>query len=58
MTSPINLNKVRKERDRASRKTRANENAVRFGQSKAEKEGVRTRAEKETRALDGHKRET
>lgn len=58
MSTPINLNKVRKERARASRKARADENAVRFGQSKATKESLRTRAEKDARALEGHKRET
>ncbi|KHA52517.1 DUF4169 family protein [Sulfitobacter geojensis] len=58
MSTPINLNKARKERTRASRKARADENAVRFGQTKATKDELKARAEKDARLLDGHKRET
>jgi hypothetical protein len=58
MATPINLNKVRKERDRSSRKARADENAVKFGQTKAEKERLKAQAEKIARNLEGHKRET
>ncbi|MBM1688126.1 DUF4169 family protein [Sulfitobacter geojensis] len=58
MNTPINLNKARKERTRASRKARADENAVQFGQTKATKDEQKARAEKDARLLDGHKRET
>ena len=58
MSQPINLNKARKERDRSSRKARADENAVKFGQSKAQKELLRAQAEKIARNLEAHKRET
>lgn len=58
MSAPINLNKVRKERARKERKTRGDENAVAFGQSKAQKAAVKAQAEKIARALEAHKRET
>ena len=58
MNTPVNLNKVRKKRARASKKAQADENAVRFGQSKSTKEADKARAEKAARHLDGHKRET
>lgn len=35
MTTPINLNKARKERARADGKARADANAVKFGRTKA-----------------------
>ena len=57
MSTPINLNKVKKERDRSSRRARADENAVAFGQNKAQKEALKLRAEQIKRNLDGHKRE-
>jgi hypothetical protein len=58
MSAPINLNKVKKERNRASRKARADENAVQFGQSKSKKEELMARAKLIARNLEGHKRET
>ncbi|MEW9918804.1 DUF4169 family protein [Marimonas sp. MJW-29] len=58
MSTPINLNKVRKDRARAEKKARADRNAVAFGRTKAEKDAVRRREEKAARDLDGHKRET
>ncbi len=58
MSAPINLNKVKKERNRASRRARADENAVAFGQSKSQKELLKARTEKITRNLAAHKRET
>jgi len=57
MSTPLNLNKIRKERGRTSRKARADENTVKFGQSKAQKEALKARAEQITRTLEGHKRE-
>jgi hypothetical protein len=58
MATPINLNKARKDRDRSSRKARADENAVKFGQSKEQKERLKAQAEKIARNLEAHKRET
>ena len=58
MNTPVNLNKVKKERNRASRKARADENSVQFGQSKSSKELIKARAEQIARNLDAHKRET
>ena len=52
---PVNLNRFRKEKARAQKKARANQNAVIFGRTKAEKELVRARADKSNRDLDGHK---
>ena len=58
MSAPINLNKVKKERNRASRRARADENAVAFGQSKTQKELLKARAEKISKNLAANKRET
>ncbi|MFT6674337.1 MAG: hypothetical protein ACJAVM_000508 [Sulfitobacter sp.] len=58
MNTPVNLNKVKKERNRASRKARADENALAFGQSKTQKAALKARAEQIARTLEAHKRET
>lgn len=58
MNSPVNLNKVRKDRARAEKKARADRNAVTFGQSKADKQANAAKTDKARRDLDGHKRET
>ncbi|WP_300055134.1 DUF4169 family protein [uncultured Roseobacter sp.] len=58
MSAPVNLNKRRKARAKAAKKAQADENAVRFGRTKAEKEANKAQAAKATRDLDGHKRET
>ena len=55
MAEPVNLNRFRKEKARAEKKARADQNAVKFGRSKAEKELDRARTEKAKRDLDGHK---
>ncbi|WP_019955107.1 DUF4169 family protein [Yoonia vestfoldensis] len=34
---PVNLNQTRKQRDRAAAKAKADENAIRFGRTKAER---------------------
>jgi hypothetical protein len=57
MSKPVNLNTYRKERNRASRKARADENAVAFGQTKAQKDLLKARADKIAKNLDAHKRE-
>ncbi|WP_272006223.1 DUF4169 family protein [Roseovarius sp. ZX-A-9] len=58
MTTPLNMNKARKERNRASRRARADENAVQFGQTKAQKELLKAKAQKISENLDAKKRET
>ncbi|MEP2920346.1 MAG: DUF4169 family protein [Sulfitobacter sp.] len=56
MTTPLNLNKFRKERARADRKARADENSVRFGEGKAQKQARKASEAQAVRVLDGHKR--
>lgn len=58
MTTPVNLNKFRKDRARTAKKARADENSVRFGQTKVQKDVQKIRADQADRTLDGHKRET
>lgn len=55
MAKPVNLNRYRKDKARAEKKARADENAVKFGRSKSEKALDRARSEKSERDLDGHK---
>ncbi|NPD19148.1 DUF4169 family protein [Alterinioella nitratireducens] len=57
MAAPVNLNRARKEKARAEKKARADENAVRFGRAKAERMLEEARARKAARELDGAKRE-
>jgi len=58
MSAPINLNKVKKERNRASRKARADENSVQFGQKKDQKEVLKERLAQIARNLEAHNSET
>ncbi|APZ54831.1 DUF4169 family protein [Salipiger abyssi] len=57
MTTPVNLNRYRKEKARAEKRARADSNAVKFGRSKAEKSSELARKEKAARDLDGHRRD-
>ncbi len=57
MTQPVNLNKFRKEKARTEKRVRADENAVKFGRTKAEKETVRKQSEQAAAELDGKKRD-
>ncbi|SEK96905.1 protein of unknown function [Roseovarius nanhaiticus] len=54
---PINLNRARKSRARAAAKAEADENAVRFGRTKAQVKRDETEAAKAARHIDDHKRE-
>ena len=54
---PVNLNKVRKAKAKADAKTKADENAVRFGRTKAEKSLEQARGVLAVTRLDGHKRD-
>lgn len=57
MSTPVNLNKFRKARAQEKRRAQADENAVKFGRTKAEKNAQSLRADKAQALLDGHKRE-
>lgn len=58
MSTPINLNKVRKARARAEKKVRADANAVTFGLSKAQKERANRENSRSARDLDSKAVET
>jgi hypothetical protein len=53
----VNLNKARKDREKAQRAAKAGENRARFGQTKGEKARGMTLAEKLKQALDAAKRD-
>ncbi|MFC7704118.1 DUF4169 family protein [Plastorhodobacter daqingensis] len=53
----VNLRQARKQRERAAQRARGDENAARFGRSKAEREQDAARAEKARAHLDGHRRD-
>ena len=55
MPDPVNLNRFRKARARADKKTRADENAVKFGRTKAEKDRQKARADTASARIDQHK---
>ncbi|MFD0857795.1 DUF4169 family protein [Roseovarius aquimarinus] len=55
---PINLGRARKERARRAAKEKADENAVRFGRTKAQKEAEHAEAARAKARLDGHERDT
>lgn len=57
MAEPVNLNRFRKDKARATKKARADENAVRFGRTKAEKKLEQARTDQARRDLDGHRTE-
>ena len=55
MGKPVNLNRFRKEKARAEKKARADENAAKHGQSKADRTVVKLQQDRQRRDLDGHK---
>ena len=57
MAKVVSLNKARKQRDRADRRRVADENAVRFGRSKAERAQAKSAQDAERKRLDDHRRE-
>jgi len=57
MAEPVNLNRIRKERERAQKRAEAEENALKFGRTKAERKLEAARAEKARRDLDAQKRD-
>ncbi len=54
----INLNKVRKAKERADKERRAEENRIRHGRTKAEREAEEAQRALDTAHLDGNRRET
>ena len=54
---PINLNRFRKDKARAERKAQADENAAKFGRTKAQKTKEAAEAERMRRTLDQHRRD-
>ncbi len=57
MATITNLNRFRKQQARAAERQQADENAAKFGRSKAEKEAEARAADRARRELDGHERE-
>jgi len=53
----LSLSRARKTRDKVRKRAKADENAVKFGQSKSEKKLSVAKAEKATQRLDAHKRD-
>jgi hypothetical protein len=57
MAEVVNLRAARKARERAEARAAADENAARFGRTKALKALEKARAEKARETLDAHRRE-
>lgn len=57
MSQPVNLNRFRKNKARAEKKARADQNAVTFGRTKAQKQLEQAKSQKASSDLDGKKRE-
>jgi len=57
MTTPINLNKARKAKEKAEAEQRAKENRAKFGRTKAEKKLEAAKAEKQAKLTESHRRE-
>ena len=53
----VNLSRARKARARDEKRRQADENAARFGRTKAERAADRAEADKAARHLDQHRRE-
>ncbi|MGL4495649.1 MAG: DUF4169 family protein [Beijerinckiaceae bacterium] len=55
MSDIVNLNKFRKQKQRAARDVQAHENRVAFGRTKAEKNLAKARDAQAQSRLDGHR---
>ncbi|WP_297771607.1 DUF4169 family protein [uncultured Roseovarius sp.] len=55
--TPVNLNRVRKQKARAAQKARADENATRFGRTKAQRKLEESEVDRARRRLDLHRRD-
>lgn len=58
MAEIVNLRQVRKQKDREAARARGTLAAAKSGRSKALRQLEKARAEKDDRALDGHKRDS
>lgn len=57
MTTPINLNKARKAKEKAAKSAKSEQNRAKFGRTKLQKKADTIRSDKAKSALDGHKLE-
>ena len=57
MSQIVNLNKARKARDKIRKTAQADENAVKFGRTKAEKTRDKAEVDHARSRIDGHKRD-
>ena len=57
MEKPVNLNRFRKDKARAEKKARADQNAVKFGRTKAQKNAEKADATRITRLFEAHKQD-
>ena len=57
MAEIVNFNKARKSRERIKKRQQADENAVKFGRTKAQKKLEEAEKEKAARDLDGKQRD-
>jgi hypothetical protein len=55
MSTPINLNKFRKQKMRAEKRKKSDENSIKFGRTKEQRSLETTRSIKSNAHLDGHK---
>ncbi len=58
MAKIASLSRARKNKDRMKKRAQADENALKFGLSKSEKQLQAARRAKVVRDLDGHERDT
>lgn len=57
MSTPINLNKFRKQKARADKRAQADQNSMKFGRTKAQKDLEEAQKAKAKALLDGHKKD-
>lgn len=57
MTDPVNLNRFRKERQRADKKARADENAALHRLSKADKSTAKNETARQAQRVEAHRRD-
>ena len=57
MSKPVNLNRFRKEKARAEKRARADENAVKHGRTKSQKELEKSRVVKDLADFSKHERD-
>lgn len=57
MSNVTNLNQFRKAKAKSARKSKADENAIKFGRTKAQKQMEEAQSDKTNRELDGKERE-